>query len=276
MFDAHHHIWKYTKEEFGWIQECETQIIRDFSLSDAEAVMKNEGVTGSIVVQARQSLEETNWLLSEASKSEFVKGVVGWIDLKDTELNKALETYKSDKKLMGFRHVMQGEAKEDFCLNTSFQTGLKSLSQHGYCYDVLIYEDQLEEALYMMQSVPETQYILDHACKPIITTKPSDNWKTYMRLIAEQTNAFCKVSGLVTEVKTGDWSPELFRPYLDHLHACFGEDRLIYGSDWPVCLTQASYGEVLGLVEEYVGGRNSKFGIKFFKNNAMRAYGLTE
>lgn len=274
IVDSHHHLWRYTRDGYDWIDSSMSVIARDFSLVDAELIMKENGVSGSVVVQAQQSRDETRELLELSRSNTFIKGVVGWIDLESENLMAQLKEFDGEDKLCGFRHVLQNESDNRHVLRPKFMDGLRLLSEADYRYDILIFERQLEGALDMMTRLPSLNCVVDHIAKPQMTPMPSEHWKTYMSHIGHDTSAYCKLSGLVTEVGRSSWSYETFAPYLEHLFHSFGEDRLMFGSDWPVCLLAGEYAQVKSIISIFIARYCPKAAPKIWGQNARQFYGL--
>ena len=250
--DAHQHFWRYSAEEYGWIGESLAGLKRDFLPQDLKPLLEAEGFDGSIAVQARQSLEETQFLLELAEQNEIVKGVVGWLDLRSLELDKQLERFASHPKLVGVRHVLQDEPDDEFMLRPEFRRGISRLAEYGLTYDVLIYVKHLPMAAKLVEEFPEQRFVLDHIAKPLIAEGRVEPWDRGIRELARSQNVWCKMSGMVTEATWGEWKAEDFWPYLDLVMEAFGPERLMIGSDWPVCTVSASYGATMDLVQEYV------------------------
>ncbi|GAA6204560.1 amidohydrolase family protein [Thalassotalea sp. SU-HH00458] len=273
--DAHHHLWQYNPEEYDWIDDSMVVLKKNFLIEELQQTLANNHIDGSIAVQARQSIEETNWLLSLANSSAEIKGVVGWIDLKSETLNHQLKQCKSHKKLVGFRHVIQGETDPDFMRNDKFIHGLKALAEHGYCYDLLIYAHQLPSAIEMLAKVPDLRVVIDHIAKPNIKTGDEfSRWQYGMKTLAKNPNVYCKVSGMVTEADWQNWQYENFVPYLDTIFQYFGENRVMFGSDWPVCLVAGDYSKVKQIIHDYLSNKNQQTIGNVFGLNAAKFYQL--
>jgi L-fuconolactonase len=249
--DAHQHFWHYNAAEYSWIDETMTSLRRDFLPQDLKPLLQSEGFDGSVTVQARQSLEETRWLLELASQNEIVKGVVGWVDLRSPDLPKQLEQFAHHPKLVGVRHIVQAEPDE-FVLRPDFRRGIARLAEHGLAYDILIFPRQLPAAAKLVREFPKQRFVLDHIAKPLIADGRMSPWCHDIRELAKPENVFCKLSGMVTEAHWHDWKPEHFRPYLDVVMNAFGPARLMIGSDWPVCTASAAYGRTLRIVRDYI------------------------
>lgn len=251
--DAHQHFWKYSAEAYGWITDEMPALKRDCLPADLKPLLEQAGFDGCVAVQARQSLEETDFLLDLAAESSFIRAVVGWADLLSAELEATLERYQSRPLLKGIRHIVQDEPDDQFLLRPAFLKGIQALGRLGYTYDILVYERHLPVVADFLQQSPEQPFVLDHLGKPEIAGPPSGRWQRGIRTIAQRPYVYCKLSGMVTEADWNNWKPEDFRPYLDTVLEAFGPDRLMIGSDWPVCLLAAdSYGSVVQIVDEYI------------------------
>ena len=249
--DAHQHFWLYNQREHGWIGEAMASIRRDFLPADLKPQLAKNEFQGSVLVQVRQTLEETCWLLELASRNSFILGVVGWVDLRSTRLRAELESFSANPKLVGIRHIVQSEP-DDFLLEPDFLRGISILEEFDLAYDILIYAKHLPIAAEFVAQFPRQRFVLDHLAKPPIKRGAVDLWARGMRELASFPNVYAKVSGLVTEADWQAWKPEDVRPYLDVAFECFGPSRLMFGSDWPVCTVAASYARVANLVKDYL------------------------
>jgi L-fuconolactonase len=249
---------------------------RDFLPEELAAEYRTHGIDASVAVQVDQSEEETLFLLDLARSNPQIAGVVGWVDLVSARIDERLHFFSQHKKLRGFRHIAQSERDDRFLVHSNFVRGVSQLRQFGFTYDILIYPKQLPAALELVSKFPEQRFVIDHLAKPEIKTKNSEFWATHMRRIAENTNVYCKLSGLATEADWRNWRPADFTPYLDVVLDAFGPDRLMFGSDWPVCLLAASYGQVKQIVEDSVRGYTVEQKENIFGGNAIRFYGLEE
>jgi L-fuconolactonase len=250
--DAHQHFWKYDRTEYGWIDDSLAQLRRDFLPRDLEPELERNGFSGSIAVQARQSLEETRWLLELAKASPSILGVVGWVDLRSAEVRSQLAGFAGNPKLVGVRHIVQSEPDERFLLQPEFLRGIGALEELDLAYDILIYPRHLPVAAEFVQRFARQRFVLDHMAKPEIRSGNINEWSRGIRELAQSANVFCKVSGLVTEADWSQWMPGHIAPYLDVVFDCFGPERLMIGSDWPVCLVAASYSRAMNLVRDYI------------------------
>jgi L-fuconolactonase len=236
--DAHHHLWRYTLEEYAWIDEDMKALRRDFLPRDLYAEMSAAGIVGTVAVQARQTLEETRWLLDLAEESDAIRGVVGWAPIASEEFPGCMEEFDGRTKLKGLRHVIQGEVDENYILREDFNSGIRTMLGSGLVYDILIYERHLPQTIDFVDEHPQQVFVLDHVAKPLIAGGVLQPWADRMRELGKRENVWCKVSGLVTEAKWGEWTPETLKPYLDVAVEAFGPDRLMAGSDWPVSCGQ--------------------------------------
>lgn len=273
MIDAHQHFWKYDATRHGWISDEMKAIRRDFQPADLKPLLDKHGIAGCVAVQVDQTEDETLALLTLANQHDFIKGVVGWIDLRNENLESRLEYFSALKKLKGFRHIVQGE-KPGFLAQKSIIKGVQRLHAHQFTYDLLIYHHQLEEALAFVRVVPETRIIVDHIAKPAISTGAVSEWEKHMRVLAKYPNIYCKVSGMVTEAEWPGWKYEDFVPYLNIVTEAFGTDRLVYGSDWPVCLVAAGYDQQFSIIQKYFSSFSEHEKKKILGENAERFYNL--
>ena len=263
--DAHQHFWRYNLAEYGWIDESMLSIRRDFLPADLEPELKRAGFDGSIAVQARQTLEETRWLLTLADSSPFVLGVIGWVDLRSTNVRRELEELSSHPKLLGVRHIVQSESDDRFLLQPDFLRGVGLLDEFGLTYDSLIYPKHLPVTREFVAQFPRQRFVLDHLAKPLIKSGSVHPWDSDIGELAKFKNVFCKISGLITEADWKSWKPEHMTPYLEIALDGFGPERLMIGSDWPVSTVAGSYSEVMKLVEDFLARypdrvRNAVFG----------------
>lgn len=270
--DSHHHLWRYRKSEFGWIAP-ESEIARDFDVAALARAMKEAGVDAAIAVQARQTVEETKTLLRAADGANPIIGVVGWVDLRAPDIATRLDDL-SASRIVGYRHVVQDEADPEFLLDAAFLNGVRELARRNLTYDLLVGHHQLHSVPRFLERAGQGRFVLDHAAKPRIRAGDWRLWADQIKAIAAHPNVDCKVSGLITEADPKTWTPEQIEPYLEHLLRNFGPDRLIWGSDWPVCLLAAPYRTSLSLVESFVERNCPQARAAVFHGNAMRAYAL--
>ncbi len=275
QLDAHQHFWRYDPARDAWITDAMAALKRDYLPEDLLPELRASRVDATIAVQADQSERETLFLLDLAERHEFIRGVVGWVDLRSERVSERLEFFAQFPKLRGFRHIAQAEPDDRFLARPEFVRGVAQLRRFGFAYDILIYPRQLAAAADLAAMLPEQPFILDHIAKPEIKAKEISAWERGIRGLAACRNVWCKLSGLVTEADWHEWQPRDFGPFLDVVFDCFGAERLMFGSDWPVCLLAASYVRVREAIGEYTEGlpQPAKEGI--FGGNAVRAYGLT-
>lgn len=275
MLDTHVHFWQFDPVRDAWIDDSMRVIRRDFLPADLEAEMRANGVSGCVAVQADQSETETEFLLQLAESHAFVKKVVGWADLVSPAIAERLDYFSQFEKLAGFRHIVQGEADVNFLLRKDFCRGIAALAPHGFTFDILVFPHQLGAVLEFVRKFPNQRFVLDHLAKPYIKDGYFDGWAAMVREIAKHENVSCKLSGMVTEAAWQGWKYGDFVPYLDLATAAFGAQRLMFGSDWPVCLLGGSYGEVLGIVQRFFQDFSQGEQAAIFNNNGKNFYTVT-
>jgi len=273
--DSHQHFWRYDPVRDGWITNEMAVLKRDFMPEELIQQMRQVGVDCSIAVQADQSEKETQFLLELADKNSAIAGVVGWVNLLDKNVEERLEHFSHYGKLRGFRHIVQAESDDRFMMGDDFLRGIRALARHNFTYDILIYERQLPAAIEFVDRFPTQKFVVDHIAKPSIKAGEIDTWSRNIRALAHNRNVYCKLSGLVTEAEWTKWNAETLGPYLDVAFEAFGTDRLMFGSDWPVCLLAASYWQVKDVIENYTRDLSTNEKEKIFGLNAARFYGLT-
>jgi L-fuconolactonase len=246
--DAHQHYWHYDPVEYAWLDDSMRALRRDFTPQDALREMRGAGFERSIAVQVRQSLEETRWMLGLAEAHPFIAGVVGWVDLRSPAVEADLEAVAPHRKLIGVRHIVQAEP-DGFLASPEFRRGVSRLDRFGLTYDLLIYARQLPEALAFVRALPEQRIVVDHLAKPDIKGGGFDSWRGPFAALAEFPRVWCKLSGLATEADRDRWTPNHLRPYIQTALDCFGPDRLMIGSDWPVCTVAGSYARTMQAIE---------------------------
>ncbi len=270
--DAHQHFWNYS-DSMTWITPAMSVIAKDFLPRYLQSLLAVNSIDGCVAVQAEQTTGETDFLLELARNNSFIKGVVGWTDLRAPNIIERLAAYTQNKKLKGFRHVLQVEAPE-YMLHPDFMRGIGALETFGFTYDILVFPGHLEAVLELVKKFPGQPFVLDHMAKPNIREAEIDEWKKNIMSIAQCENVYCKISGMVTEADWQKWKPEDFIPYMDCIIESFGTDRIMYGSDWPVCLVAASYNEVIGIVEQYFSSFSENEQKAVFGENAKKFYHL--
>jgi L-fuconolactonase len=272
--DAHQHFWIYDLNEYEWIDDSMAALRRDFLPHDLKVELEGAGFHGSVAVQARQTLEETQWLLELADHSPLILGVVGWVDLRSPEVGSQLKRLAANPKLVGVRHIVQSEPDDRFLLQPDFLRGISLLEDFDLAYDILIYTRQLPAAAEFVERFPRQRFVLDHLAKPPIRSGEIDSWAEGIRRLAQSPNLFCKLSGLVTEADWRSWTPEEITPYLDIAFEAFGPDRLMIGSDWPVCLAAASYARTMQVVKNYLDALKPECRESVLGDNAHRFWRL--
>lgn len=273
IIDSHHHFWNYQPQEFSWIPDSMAVLRRDFLTTDLQKELGVAGVDGVVTVQARQSLEETRWLLDLAGKNAFMRGVVGWVPLASPSVGETLEEF-SGTKLKAVRHVVQGESDPEFMLRPAFEAGIRTLRKFDLVYDILIFERQLPQAIAFVDRHPEQVFVLDHIAKPRIGENLLEPWNQQLRELARRENVYCKLSGMVTEADVANWTPGQLRPYFSTAIEAFGPKRLLFGSDWPVCLAGVSYKGWLEIVREAIAPLSDAEKNAILGDNAVRVYQL--
>jgi L-fuconolactonase len=272
--DAHQHFWQYDPADYGWIGEGMAVLKKDRLPADLAPLLQAEGIAGTVAVQARQSLAETEWLLALSGQHAFIRGVVGWVDLCSPDVRGQLERFSENPRLRGVRHVLQDERDDRFMLRDDFRRGLAHLAEFRLAYDLLIFPRHLPVACELVAQFPEQPFVLDHIAKPAIKDHTLSPWDQELRRLAAFPNVCCKVSGLVTEADWQAWQPADFRPYLDAVFAAFGPRRIMFGSDWPVCTLAASYAQVAALAGEYLRQLSPAEQAEVLGGTAARFYGL--
>jgi L-fuconolactonase len=271
--DAHQHFWKFDPVRDSWITEDMARLQRDFLPHQLLEHLTENQIDGSIAVQVDQSPQETEYLVQLADENPMIQGVVGWADFLNPRVEFQLEQWSSFKKLKGFRHIVQAEAP-GFLLNPKFKLGIQKLVPFGFTYDLLIYHHQLSEAVDFVRQFPNQKFVIDHIAKPAIREHDLNGWKEGICKLAEHPHVNCKLSGMVTEADWKNWKAEDFTPYFEIALEAFGPNRLMYGSDWPVCLLAASYSEQLGLVHDFIAPLSPTEKLNIMGENAIRFYNL--
>ena len=272
--DSHQHFWRYHAVRDAWITDAMAVLQRNFLPEHLAAELTDSAMDVSVAVQADQSEKETMFLLDLAEKDKRIAGVVGWVDLRSPHVAERLEHFSRSPKLRGFRHIAQAEPDDRFLVREDFVRGVAQLRRFGFTYDILVYPKQLPAATELITRFPEQRFVIDHLAKPEIKAGKTEPWATQMRKIAQRKNVFCKVSGLVTEADWKHWKADDFKPYLDVVFDAFGPDRLMFGSDWPVCLLAATYRQAKQLIEAHVKDFSQLDKDKVFGGNAALFYGL--
>lgn len=274
IIDAHHHLWRYNQKEYGWIDNSMTMLQRDYLPYELEQEMRKSGVEGSVVVQARQSIEETSWLLNLADKHPSILGVVGWLDLLSPDLESELEEFAAYPKLVGLRHVLHDEPDGDFMLRPEFKRGIAQLEEHDLTYDLLLFPSHLSHAIELVEEFPGQQFVLDHLGKPSIKAGAMEPWAKDIARLAEHSNVWCKLSGMVSEADMKKWKYEDLLPYMKVVLSAFGTDRIMLGSDWPVCRLAGEYNKVMAVFSRFIEHFNEEDKEKISYQNAIDCYQL--
>ncbi|NEW83034.1 MAG: amidohydrolase family protein [Mariniphaga sp.] len=274
IIDSHNHFWNYDPIEYDWINDSMNVIRQDFLPENLKITIQEAGVDGVISVQARQSVEETDWLIGMAHQSDFIKGIVGWLPLIQDDMEVYLERYTGETILKGLRHVIQGEPDPEFILRKDFNRGISLLMKYSLVYDILIVERQLPNTIRFVDQHPNQVFVLDHIAKPLIGKKELSPWKENIMELAKRENVNCKISGMVTEADYQKWTPSQLLPYFEVILEAFGPDRLLFGSDWPVCLVATSYKNWIELVRKSISQLSESEQAKILGGNAIRLYQL--
>jgi L-fuconolactonase len=273
VIDAHHHLWRYSASEYEWIDDSMAPIRRDFLPSDLVVELANAGIDGAVTVQARQTLEETQWLLELARSCEQICGVVGWAPIAASNFQNSVQNLASEPKLVGLRHIVQAEP-QGFLDAADFNRGIAALRAYPLVYDLLIVQSQLDEAIRFVDRHPQQMFVLDHMAKPKIAAREIEPWRTRIQELSKRANVCCKLSGVVTEDSWSSSSLESLRPYLDIAVEAFGPDRLMAGSDWPVCLVATSYPQWWAMLRTYFAAFSDSERANVFGATATRIYHL--
>ncbi len=274
VIDSHQHFWIYETEKHAWIDDDMKVIRKNFLPEDLKIVYQENNVDGCVAVQADQTLAETNFLLDLAEKNDFIKGIVGWVDLRASNIDDVLNQYSQFPKLKGFRHVVQGEADHNFMLRPDFLNGIAALEKCNFTYDILIFPHQLGAALELVRRFPNQKFVIDHIAKPYLKDGFYDGWATLMKVISEYQNVYCKLSGMTTEADYNNWTPKQIEPYMQLVLEAFGTDRILFGSDWPVCLVAGNYTKTKELVTNFIAKLSSEEQAAIMGGNAVQFYNL--
>jgi len=273
--DSHQHFWHYNLQDYGWMNDAMNIIRRDFLPADLKTLLQENGFSGSVAVQARQSLEETNWLLKLANEHQHILGVVGWVDLCSADAETQISRFAAHPKACGLRHVLHDEPDPHFMLRKDFMRGVNLLPKYNLAYDILIFHSHLENTLQFVDSLSQKQtFVVDHIAKPLISQGVISPWKEHITELAQRANVYCKLSGMITEADWKSWTTDQLKPYLDVVFEAFGPDRLMIGSDWPVCLVAGSYKQTMQVVMDYIAQLNEVEQNKITGGNAKVVYNL--
>ncbi|MBC7626436.1 amidohydrolase [Ferruginibacter sp.] len=272
--DSHQHFWKYNPVKDAWITDDMKVIQRNFLPVDLWPLLQLNNVDGCVAVQAEQSENETDFLLQLAGENDWIKGVVGWVNLSAVNLEERLQHFSQYEKLKGFRHIVQAEPANDFLLSADFCKGIAQLSKYNFTYDILVFPRQLKYVPAFVAQFPQQAFVIDHLAKPDFIKADFEEWENAMKAVAAYPNVHCKVSGMVTEANWNTWTIEDFSYCLDVVTEAFGIDRLLFGSDWPVCLLAASYQETCNIVHRYFMQFSMEEQGKLWGKNAVDFYHL--
>ncbi|MCF8716229.1 amidohydrolase family protein [Joostella atrarenae] len=274
IIDSHQHFWNYEIEKHSWINDEMKVIRRDFLPKDLKPIYNQHSITGCVAVQADQTLEENDFLLKLAADNNFIKGVVGWLDLQNNNIEKSIEQYASNSLFKGVRHIVQGEEDPNFVLRKSFSNGVSLLEKYQLSYDILVFPHQLGATLEFIERFPNQKFVIDHIAKPYIKDGFYSGWATLINAISKHENVYCKLSGMITEADYKQWNYEQIVPYMELILASFGPKRIMFGSDWPVCLVAGNYNEVKKLVSQFVTRLSNSEQAAFWGENAIEFYNL--
>jgi L-fuconolactonase len=272
--DSHQHFWIFNEREFAWIDDNMQIIRKDHLPLHLNDELRNIGFDGSVAVQARQCLEETDWLLQLSDQHDTIKGVIGWVDLQSSQVEEQLIKYTKHQKMVGVRHVIHDEPDDDFMLGNNFLRGIRYLEKFNLTYDVLVFPKHLPNTIRFVEQFPKQLFVLDHMAKPFIKNKTVSPWKENIEHLAKFSNVYCKLSGMVTEADWRNWTKGDFKPYLDTVFSAFGTDRIMIGSDWPVCKVAGEYKQIMDIVMEYIQLFSNQDKNKILGENAIKAYHL--
>lgn len=274
IIDSHQHFWQYEPEKHSWIDDEMAVIRRDFMPEELQKVYQENGVDGCVAVQADQTLAETDFLIDLAAKNDFIKGIVGWVDLRGNNIDEVLEKYSNYKAVKGFRHVVQGEPDHNFLLRPNFLRGIKALEKHNFTYDILVFPHQLGATLEFVKRFPNMKFVIDHIAKPYIKDGFFEGWANQIKAIAKYQNVYCKVSGMITEADYKTWTESDLKRYIDVVFEAFGKERVLFGSDWPVCLVAGNYSQVKDIVTNYIADLSEPEQAAVMGKNAIKFYNL--
>ncbi len=272
LIDSHQHFWQYNPAEYTWMTDAMMALKRDFMPADIVPLLGQINFDSCIAVQARQSIEETDWLLKLAAENDFIKGIVGWVDLRSPKIHEVLSGYSDQKKLVGVRHVVHDEPDDYFMLQPAFQNGISALGEFNLTYDLLLFPKHIPIALQLVEKFPEQPFVLDHIAKPFISKNEFSPWHENLMKLAKFPNVYCKLSGMVTEAKWKDWKEDDFKRYLDSVTASFGTNRIMIGSDWPVCTLSGDYTATMNIVINYARQFSKEINDAILGGNCVNFY----
>jgi len=274
--DAHHHLWNFNEKDYGWISDQMSILRRSFTPADLHAEMQLAGINASVAVQARQTLEETRFLLTAAAQYPFIRGVVGWVPLTDLDVEMDLERFAADKKFRAVRHVLQDEPDERYMLGDGFNRGIRALRKFDLAYDILIFERHLPQTIEFVDKHPAQIFVVDHLAKPRVRYSAISPWSEHLHELAKRPHVYCKISGLATEADHAKWTKSQLEPYIHTVLHAFTPQRVLFGSDWPVCLLAISYQNWIALVTQEIGKLTADEQARIWSETAQEAYNLPQ
>ncbi len=273
--DSHQHFWKASRGDYPWMKPELTVLYRDYYPEDLKPSLEKHQIDKTVLVQAAPTMAETDFLLEIAEKHDFIAGVVGWLDLESRDFPAMLELYSRRHKLVGIRPMLEDLPDDDWILRPRVLDSLRIVAQLDFPFDFLVHTRHLPHVVKALEEIPGLRAVIDHIAKPEIKAQKMEPWKALIREVAAHQNVHCKFSGMITEADHASWTPDHLRPYIEHVIECFGFERLMYGSDWPVCLLAGSYDRVIGAVETILEPRLDKTSAQgLFGGNAARFYKL--
>ncbi len=272
--DSHHHFWNYNEKEYGWMNDRMARIRRDFLPADLKREIDRAGIDGVVSVQARQTVEETRFLLAHAARHDFIRGVVGWVPLIDPQVRDAMAEFSGAEKLKGYRHVLHDEEDDRYMLREDFNAGIEAVTEANLIYDILIFEKHLPQTIQFVDRHPHQAFVVDHIAKPRIRDGYLSPWRSLLNELARRENVYCKISGMATEADWPSWTEAELKPYLDTVVEAFGPQRLMFGSDWPVCLLAVEYARWSRIVSAYVSSLTAAEQERILGGTAVEAYKL--
>ncbi|HZY61972.1 MAG TPA: amidohydrolase family protein [Edaphobacter sp.] len=275
--DSHQHYWKVDRGDYHWMSPAAGVLYRDYLPADLRPLLRQHGIDKTVVVQAAQTVAETDFLLKLAAEDDSIAGVVGWLDLEAEDFTELFERYRQHAKFVGMRPMLQDIAEDDWIMKPQVLKSLQLIAEADFPFDLLVHSRHLPYMLRALGAVPRLRAVVDHIAKPEIRTGTLEPWKSLMAEVARNANVYCKLSGMITEADHKHWSVDDLRPYVEHVMQCFGVDRVMFGSDWPVCLLAGSYGQVVSALREILAPvMNEDTERKIFGENAGRFYGIKE
>ena len=274
LVDSHQHFWQVGRFDYPWMSSSVEVLYRDYLPAQLKPILEANGVSKTVLVQASNSVEESRWLLSLADANPFIAGVVGWVDLQDTDVDRQLDELSAHQKFKGVRHLVESEPENDWIVQPQVLRSLQRLATYGLSYDLLVHTHHLRHIPRVADSCPELSLVIDHMAKPPIVTADVGTWLKELKPVAAYSNIHCKLSGLVTEASWGSWQTKDLRPFVECALELFGPKRLMFGSDHPVCLLAASYQRVLESFQDLLSELSAEDRERIFATNAIGFYRL--